>query len=216
MGAQQQRQHPLPHNSNPLLGWKQVSSDSGAVTWVNPLTGEEMEEYQFVSSSDQEFQFEVDSYRFRLNSPFLVATRHLKREVQRDLCGSIFKGVIYIERVPLRLSKINEIPFPDVLHLYAQAFRGFELLRQQAGPFNVTEDMIGINSAGVVKVWVNSDFASSAPERTFEGNISEVNMVQKIVHVIDLNTYQPVLPSSIRAFFEERGPMTLASALLVL
>lgn len=73
-----------------------------------------------------------------------------------------------MERISKRLSDLNEIPYPDVLHLYSQAFRGFELMLRQVGPFNVTEDMIGVNKSGVVKVWISSDFASSLPDRSIE------------------------------------------------
>lgn len=104
-----------------------------------------------------------------------------------------------------------------MLHLYSQAFIGFDLLQREIGPFNVTEDMVGINSAGIVKVWVNSDFGSSQPERAFQlGSLNEADMVRSIVEMVDVNTYHQVLPANIKQHFLLRNPQTFAAALQVL
>ena len=63
-----------------------------------------------------------------------------------------------MERIPLRLSNVTEIPFPDILHLHSQALKGFDLLQKEAGPFYVDEDHFGIRKDGVVKVWCNKEF----------------------------------------------------------
>ena len=89
-----------------------------------------------------------------------------------------------------------------MLHLYSQAFRGFDVIQKQVGPFDISEDMIGINKAGVVKVWVSSDFARSLPERSFEmTKMTEQDMLRRIIEVINTNTYIPSLPINIREFF---------------
>lgn len=71
----------------------------------------------------------------------------------------------------MRLKKINEIPYPDILHLYYQAFRGFDLLKGQVRPFAVTEDMIGFNNKGVAKVWMHSNYSKTLAE--FPDTLSE-------------------------------------------
>lgn len=106
MGAQQP--HTVNSNFDPTLeGWEPVVSESGAVTWINRSTAEEMEEYQFVSSNDNDFTYEVDSFNFRQNSPYLVAAKFLKREVRKDFCSTVYKWDLFLERIPLRLSKIG-------------------------------------------------------------------------------------------------------------
>jgi len=55
-------------------------------------------------------------------------------------------GEVYTERIPVRLSNITHIPFPDVLHVYNQAFNGYERLMRKVGPFKVDEECIGVNS----------------------------------------------------------------------
>lgn len=62
---------------------------------------------------------------------------------------------MFIERVQLRLSNITDIPFPDILHVYDQALQGYDLLSKEFGFFEVGEEKICVNSAGVIKVWAN-------------------------------------------------------------
>ena len=86
------------------------------------------------------------------------------------------------------MKKVKEIPYPDIIHLYSQAFQGFSQLYKQVGGFNVTEEMIGINNEVVGKVWLNSDFGTSLPD-TFETvTIREIDMLYKLVDMIELNT----------------------------
>jgi hypothetical protein len=42
---------------------------------------------------------------------------------------------MFIEKIPIRLTDIEHIPFPDILHLYVQCLNGFELLAQKLGYF---------------------------------------------------------------------------------
>lgn len=48
--------------------------------------------------------------------------------------------------------------------------------------------MIGVNNHGVVKVWLNSDFASSLPEAFETTKIGETDMLYKLVNMIEENT----------------------------
>ena len=101
--------------------------------------------------------------------------------------------------------------------MYSQAFRGFDLITRQVGPFNVTEDMIGINKSGVVKVWINSDFSKSVSDISIEiRRITEQAMIQRIVEVIHQNTYLPSMSNNIKDFFQQRNPVTLLQAHAVL
>lgn len=70
-----------------------------------------------------------------------------------------YEGDIYTEHIPLRLSNIMHVPFPDVLHLYNQSFNGFHKLSRRLGNFRVSEDCIGVNDSHVAKVWHSPNFA---------------------------------------------------------
>jgi hypothetical protein len=50
-----------------------------------------------------------------------------------------------VERIPLRLSNIEDIPFPDVLHLLDHCLQGFKVLSGVVGFFHVDEDQVGVN-----------------------------------------------------------------------
>lgn len=41
--------------------------------------------------------------------------------------------------IPLKLSNITHIPFPDVLHVYNQAFNGYQKLIRYVGPCKIDE-----------------------------------------------------------------------------
>lgn len=51
----------------------------------------------------------------------------------------LMSGKIYTERIPAKLSKLADIPFPDFLHIYSQAFNGYEKLSREVGLFKVEE-----------------------------------------------------------------------------
>ena len=63
-----------------------------------------------------------------------------------------------IEPVPLRLSNVEDVPFPDVIHLLDVCISGFGQLSEIVGYFPVDEEMIGINEVGQVRVWLNPAF----------------------------------------------------------
>ena len=51
----------------------------------------------------------------------------------------IIVGHIYTERIPIKLSDLSDIPYPDVLHFYNQTLNGFQRLAKMFNPFKVTE-----------------------------------------------------------------------------
>lgn len=52
MGAQHPRQQPIAFNPS-TAGFTQIHSETGNLTWLNGTTGEELEEFQFVSSNER-------------------------------------------------------------------------------------------------------------------------------------------------------------------
>lgn len=76
-------------------------------------------------------------------------------------------GKIYLERIPLTLESITDIPFPDALHIYDQSLQGFYALASlvDGGCFPVSDENIGINCQSICKVWMNSQFNRNYPSR---------------------------------------------------
>lgn len=102
---------------------------------------------------------------------YLPATRYLTCE-QHGIkgCGEYFKGNIYLDSAITTLSVINDIPFYDSLHIYAVALKGFQILFDKFGYFDVFEDMFHICDSGKVKVWCSSELYKLAPESYLRDN----------------------------------------------
>lgn len=67
----------------------------------------------------------------RQNHPQLVSSLHFTDETEEEFCASNYRGKIYIERIPLTLDTITDIPFPDALHIYSQSLQGFHTLTSE-------------------------------------------------------------------------------------
>lgn len=99
---------------------------------------------------------------------------------------------IYLEHTPYRLSSIHDIPLAESLYVLTAALAGFQRLHEQVGCFHPTEDMIGIDCEGRIKVWLNPNFSrhhifgpqilEDTPRR------SQAKMVMEVVTIIDQNT----------------------------
>lgn len=79
------------------------------------------------------------------------------------MCSTFYKANLFLEHINHRLSEIDHIPYPDVLHMYHQAFRGFAELYDRVGYFEVEDDLICMNQHGKVKVWLNRDLSKATP-----------------------------------------------------
>ena len=87
--------------------------------------------------------------------------------------------------MPLRLSNIEHIPYPDAFHLYDACLNGYSQLASKVGPFSVDEDQIGVNERYNVKVWLNNNFESSKVSGL---KVSESKMVNDLLILLDDNT----------------------------
>jgi hypothetical protein len=94
----------------------------------------------------------------RKNHSSLVAARYLVTESSGDFCSANHHQRLFIEKIPIRLSDIEHVPFPDFLHIYFQCLKGFQELSKQVGCFSIEEEYIGVNEKGVVKVWMNQNY----------------------------------------------------------
>lgn len=151
------------------------------------------------------------SFNLRFNSPTLVSSVFFKDETTSELCAKYYKGNLYLERVPLRLSDIDEIPYPDVLHLYAQCFKGYAELYDAMGYFDIIEEMICINSGGVVKVWLSKNLDKYMPPVSYH-NGTEREMVLKVIRIVSQNTNQSTLPDRISDWIIRSDPYTFKDA----
>lgn len=95
-------------------------------------------------------------YQLRKTNPYLVNAVFVKDSTVEDICARFYQLTLYIEYIPVRLSDVSDIPYPDALHLIESCLRGFAVLYKKGGYFKIEEDLVGFNSSGKTKVWINS------------------------------------------------------------
>lgn len=59
------------------------------------------------------------------------------------------------ERIPKRYSELPQLTFKESLYALSESLRGYKDCYSKVGSFDISERMIGINSNGNVKVWLN-------------------------------------------------------------
>lgn len=92
---------------------------------------------------------------------------------------------IFVEAIRVKLSDFEDIPYPDVFHLYKHCLDGYHQLTSHVGFFNIDEDQIGINEDGVVKVWLSSQYQN---DRVFGSRVNEPQMVRELLSLLNAKT----------------------------
>ena len=77
---------------------------------------------------------------------------------------------------------MEDIPFPDVLHLLDACLQGFRELSSLVGFFRVDEDQVGVNERGQVKVWLSTSFENSQLVGT--RTVPQPEMLQDILSLV--------------------------------
>jgi vacuolar-type H+-ATPase subunit C/Vma6 len=97
---------------------------------------------------------------------------------------------IYVEHIHLRLSEINDIPYPDNLYMLMEALEGYGVIYEHSKYFLVEENQICVDEEGAVKVWVNSDLSINYPAIFMDGehNLAEEDMAEAVINLIADNT----------------------------
>lgn len=83
----------------------------------------------------REFGAYKEIFELRYHSECLVSSHHINVSQENGLCTNLVRGSVFIEKIVIKLSDINEIPFPDILHFYSQCFQGLGELYSRFGYF---------------------------------------------------------------------------------
>jgi hypothetical protein len=86
---------------------------------------------------------------------------------------------LFIEKIRIRLSNLQDLPFPDILHLYDVTLQGYSQLANVVGYFNIDEEQIGINEHQQARVWLNTAYNSN--QILGNQNISESQMILQLL-----------------------------------
>lgn len=112
-------------------------------------------------------------------------------------CGSRIYAKVYLEHTPFRLNSVNDIPIGENLYVLSAALTGFEKLFAIVGYFRTSEDLVGIDTEGRVKVWFNHNFSkgyhfgNAGRQETANANDEERMVRETIVMVEKKTSYTP-------------------------
>ena len=77
---------------------------------------------------------------------YLVNVRFLSGFAERSVCNTNpNSNFLYIEHIPLRLSQITDIPFPENLYLLKACLTGFHYIFLQEPNLDIREEQICIS-----------------------------------------------------------------------
>jgi hypothetical protein len=98
-----------------------------------------IERHRIRTTSKEEFDSIREFAFIRKHNPRWVAVIYfLEEELENsEFCASKYEASLFLEKIPIRLCDLRNIPFPDVLHLYEQVLVGFYELARVVGCFPV-------------------------------------------------------------------------------
>lgn len=108
-------------------------------------TGEKVDEYEFMWGNEEEFLYYLKSYNWRSRQENIVNSRFLVQKNKEEICSYSYMASVYIEHIKLRLSEINDIPFPDNLYMLMEALEGYACIYEHSKYFIVEENQICVD-----------------------------------------------------------------------
>ena len=97
-------------------------------------------------TDEEDFQLYLDSFMWRLSQPSIVRTLYLKEDHQNEFCSTTYAAKVYIEHIKIRLSDINDIPYPENLYIASCALEGYHKLYDNLKYFKIEENQICVDS----------------------------------------------------------------------
>ena len=126
---------------------------------------------------------------------------------KEEICSYSYMASVYVEHIKLRLSEINDIPFPDNLYMLMEALEGYARIYGHSKYFIVEENQICVDELGNVKVWVNGDLSINYPSIIVEDNerMGQEEMVDAVINMIADNTDYDTEPKpSFREYYYQK------------
>jgi hypothetical protein len=141
-------------------------------------------------ANEEEFLYYLKSYNWRSRQENIVNSKFLLQKNKEEICSYSYMACIYVEHMKLRLSEINDIPYPDNLYMLMEALEGYSKIYEHSKYFIVEENQICVDDFGNVKVWVNGDLSINYPSIIVEDNqrMGQEEMVDAIINMIADNT----------------------------
>ena len=170
----------------------------------------ELQKYEVIFNSQGEcLMYRENFFHRQKYDKFLVSAFHMNAQTQRGMCAAIYLAEVYAERIPFRLSQLQNLSVNQSLLILEYALRGYQMIFKQTGFFELSADMIGINSSGKPKVWMSPDFSKNFPDlSTINHNLNESDFITKLIELIEERT--EYLPNLIKFSHYAKGSEDLS------
>ena len=130
--------------------WTQLGTlDNNVPLLRNRQTDQQAQLHSVILDPKRDIQQEYDIYNYRRKQQKALVGVYAAQEMQNEqskLCGNQRIVKVLTEHIPVRCPQLPQLPFPDSLYLLSECLTGFNECYQTMGPFEVTPEMIGVNS----------------------------------------------------------------------
>jgi hypothetical protein len=109
---------------------------------------------------------EYDIYNYRRtqdNALVSVYAVNNIKDTSPNLCGNRDVLKVMVERIPIKGHQLKRLSFPEGVYMLSESLRGYEDCYSKVGTFSISDQMMGLNPSGQVKVWLNDNFAENHP-----------------------------------------------------
>ena len=97
--------------------------------------GLEAEKYEVFFNSQSEYISYLDFFYERKKNQHLVNTLYIDQTTKRGLCSTFLSAAVFIERIPIRLFEIVDMPVSEGLYMMETALEGYEKMFEKTGYF---------------------------------------------------------------------------------
>jgi hypothetical protein len=198
----------------------EIIENAGYCNVVRHLaTGEEAEEYAITLDGKHSLFEEFQRYEYRYHqNQNLVSVLSAYRENGQYLCSGSDLVRVRTERIPYRLSDVQNISHGEILLILQEALVGFKTIFERHGPVWIDENMIGFTPLGKVKVWLCDNFAKNSPDEHRHkfsrsvGKPSQSSMITDLFQEVEVHSAGKRYPSMFKARYEEEHIQTFFEA----
>lgn len=163
--------------SEPKFEWERVGNENGVEIFKRKEDGVLAEKRTVNLDGRYSMDTENNIYDFRRTNTMglvkvyeteLVEEPNDPRRRNQSLsnlckCNDSVRLSVYSERIQYRLSELPQLTFPESLQFLKQTLNSYDVIYNRMGPLHINPELIGVNSQGEIKVWVNENWAVNHP-----------------------------------------------------
>lgn len=148
-----------------------------------------VEKHQAVLNCDEGEAISLCKWRENLPQDCGVVDLYEYGIKSSGMCNSQSDLYVITERIHL-LEEIGSISKPEAFIVLRDVANGLRILFNKFGNFNPRPSIIGINSEGRARIWLNKNFAKFEPETDIIPiESSELAIVNNLIRILESKTY---------------------------